>query len=82
MRSSFLASSSPDGLEYVYFEEGVGAEFEESRLIEGPLPDYVLPGVENEALAGVLAGVVGLIIVGGLIYVAASSVRRDAKQAE
>jgi cobalt/nickel transport system permease protein len=79
---SFLASGSPDGLEYVYFEQGVGNAFEEGQLVSSPLPEYLLPGIENEAVAGVLAGVVGVIIVGALIYVAVASLRRTGKQAE
>ena len=53
---SFLASASPDGLEFVYFEQGIGAEFEEMALVSSPLPDYVVPGLSNETLAGILAG--------------------------
>jgi cobalt/nickel transport system permease protein len=65
---SFLASSSPDGLEFVYFEQGVGRTFEEMQLIGGLIPDYVMPGVANEALATVLAGIVGVIITGALLW--------------
>ena len=79
---SFLASANPDGLEYVYFEEGVGDTFEETALVDSPLPDYVVPGIGNETLAGVLAGAVGVIVVGGLLYVGATGIRRRAKQAE
>lgn len=72
---SFLASSHPDGLEFVYFETGLGARFAERVLIDSPMPDYVLPGIGNEALAGILAGVVGLALTGALMYAAVTAVR-------
>ncbi len=52
-----LASAHPDGLEWVAEQKGF---LEAAR---GPLlsliPDYVFPGVSNEALATILAGVAG-----------------------
>lgn len=72
---SFLASSFPDGLEYVYFEQGVGEGFAEQALVNSPIPDYVVPGVGNETLAGILAGIVGIIVVGVILYAIASAVR-------
>ncbi len=72
---SFLASSHPDGLEYVYFERGVGRAFEERSLFESPIPDYVFPGVGSEALAGVLAGLAGVIVTGTLIWAGVSGAR-------
>ncbi len=72
---SFLASSHPDGLEFIYFEKGLGAKFAEKTLVNSPMPDYVLPGIGNESLAGILAGVVGLVITGALLYAAVSAVR-------
>lgn len=55
------ASSEPDGLERVaedkgFIEEGKDAPYE-------VIADYVFPGVENERLATILAGVVGVLIV-------------------
>jgi cobalt/nickel transport system permease protein len=56
-----LASAHPDGLEWVAEQKGF---LEAAR---GPLynliPDYVLPGVSNEALATILAGIVGTLLV-------------------
>ncbi|MDI6712112.1 MAG: energy-coupling factor ABC transporter permease [Anaerosomatales bacterium] len=77
---SFLASSHPDGLEYVYFEQGIGRPFAERVLLHSPMPDYVIPGVANETLAGVLAGAVGVVITGALLYTAvrALAARRQA----
>ncbi len=58
-----LASAHPDGLEWVAEQQGF------LDLARGPLygiiPDYAVPGLSNEALATVLAGIVGVAIVFG-----------------
>jgi hypothetical protein len=69
---SFLASANPDGLEYVY--ERVGTAFDGAPVV-GAMPDYVMPGVANDALAGVLAGLVGLIVTGALVWALLAAVR-------
>jgi hypothetical protein len=73
-----LASSSPDGLERVAGDKGfISTAF-------GPffevVPDYVIPGVTNEALATILAGIVGTLILFGIGYGLAKllSARREA----
>ncbi len=44
------------------------------------IPDYVLPGVSNQSLATILAGVVGVILVFGVAFgVAYSRRKRQAK---
>jgi cobalt/nickel transport system permease protein len=62
--ASPLASSHPDGLEWVAEQKGF------LDTARGPLfqiiPDYVLPGVTNEALATILAGILGILIVFGM----------------
>lgn len=61
-----LASSSPDGLERVAKDEG----FIESAL-EAPfqlIADYLFPGIENEALATILAGIIGTLVIFGVVY--------------
>jgi cobalt/nickel transport system permease protein len=59
--ASPLASAHPDGLEWVAGQKGF---LETAR---GPLfkliPDYTLPGVSNQALATILAGIIGTLIV-------------------
>lgn len=61
-----LASSAPDGLERV--AEDVGfielAEAAPFSLIA----DYVFPGLGNEVLATILAGVIGTLILFGVAY--------------
>lgn len=61
-----LASGSPDGLERVAEDKGFIEEATEApyKLIA----DYLLPGIENEALATILAGLIGTLSVFGLIY--------------
>jgi ABC-type Fe3+ transport system permease subunit len=69
-----LASSWPDGLERVAEDHGF------INLAAGPIyeviPDYVLPGVPNEALATILAGMIGVLVVFGLSVGAGYLIRR------
>lgn len=61
-----LAASSPDGLERVAEDQ----EFSE-RAQDAPfpiLPDYTIPGIDNETMTTILAGVVGVLMVAGVGY--------------
>ncbi len=61
-----LASPHPDGLERVAEDHGF---LERAR--EAPyqlIPDYLFPGIENEAAATITAGVVGTLLIFGLMY--------------
>lgn len=61
-----LASSSPDGLERVAEDEGfIGLAGEAPFQV---IADYVFPGMENEALATILAGIIGTLILFGVAY--------------
>ena len=61
-----LASPNPDGLERVAKNLGfIGAAKDAPYEI---IPDYVLPGISNPALATVAAGVVGTLIVAGIAF--------------
>ena len=61
-----LASSSPDGLERVAEDKGfIGLAQEAPFQL---IADYVFPGVENEAMATILAGLIGTLILFGLAY--------------
>jgi hypothetical protein len=70
---SFYASGSPDGLERVAEDKGFLGRAEEHSAADGPLADYQVKGVENDRLAGGVAGVAGAVVVllvtGGLTYV-------------
>jgi cobalt/nickel transport system permease protein len=77
--ASPLASSHPDGLEWVAGQKGFlnstqGAPY---RII----PDYVFPGVKNQTLATILAGVLGVLIVFG-VALAVAYVRRNRQARE
>jgi len=61
-----LASSSPDGLERVAEDKGfIGLGQEAPFQI---IADYVFPGIENEAVATILAGLIGTLILFGVVY--------------
>jgi cobalt/nickel transport system permease protein len=78
---SFLASSYPDGLEFV--AERAGFLNETEPVFGGSLiPDYAVPGVANETLAGVLAGLAGIVVTGVLVYGAVAAVRARSSRAE
>jgi hypothetical protein len=71
-----LASAHPDGLEWVAEQKGF---LEAAR---GPLyqiiPDYTFPGISNAALATIMAGIVGVLLVFG-VALGVAYVRRDKK---
>lgn len=61
-----LASSSPDGLERVAEDKGF-------LDLSGEAPfqiiaDYVFPGIENEAVATIIAGIIGTLLLFGMAY--------------
>ncbi len=61
-----LASPHPDGLERVAEDQGFI-----DRAQDAPyqiIPDYTFPGIANEALATIVAGVVGTVLLFGLGY--------------
>ncbi len=61
-----LASSSPDGLERVAEDKGfIDLGQEPPYQI---IADYVFPGIENEAAATILAGIIGTLILFGVAY--------------
>jgi len=59
--ASPLASSNPDGLEWVA-EQGGFLDTARGSLYQ-VIPDYLLPGISNQTLATILAGVIGVLIV-------------------
>lgn len=75
--ASPLASAFPDGLEWVAEQQGF---LETARdPIYNIIPDYALPGVSNEALATILAGIIGTFIVFFVALAVAYSRRRNAQ---
>ncbi len=61
-----LASSAPDGLERVAEDKGF-IELAQAAPFS-LIADYVFPGLENEALATILAGIVGTLVLFGIAY--------------
>jgi ABC-type Fe3+ transport system permease subunit len=72
-----LASPHPDGLERVAENQGFL-----DRARDAPyevVPDYVFPGIGNEAVATIVAGLVGTLVVFGVGVGLAWIVRRRQK---
>jgi cobalt/nickel transport system permease protein len=73
-----LASSHPDGLEWVAEKQGF------LNSARDPLyqiiPNYSVPGISNQALATILAGILGTLIVFGVALAVAYSRRRHTDQ--
>lgn len=69
-----LASSHPDGLEWVAEQAGFLEKAREPGL--SIIPDYTFPGISNEAVATILAGIVGSLLVLAVALLVAYSRRR------
>jgi len=78
--ASPLASSSPDGLERVAKDQGFVALEREAPF--QLLADYIFPGVGNGALATILAGLAGTLVIFGLVYGLAWLVRARRRSEE
>lgn len=61
-----LASASPDGLERVAEDKGFIDLAQEAPF--QLIANYVFPGIGNEALATILAGIIGTLILFGVVY--------------
>ena len=73
-----LASSHPDGLEWVAEKHGF---IEASReAFYNIVPDYSMPGISNPALATIVAGILGAVIVFGVAYGIARAEKRPSAQ--
>lgn len=59
-----LASAHPDGLEWVAEQKGFLEAAREP--LYNIIPDYVFPGISNEALATIVAGLLGTLVVFGV----------------
>lgn len=70
---SFAASGNPDGLERVAQDQGfLGTALDPLYRL---LPDYTLPFVENEIVSGIIALVMGTLVVFGLVLLIGQLVR-------
>lgn len=61
-----LASSHPDGLEWVAEQKGFLSNAQPA--LYNIIPDYLLPGLSNEAVATILAGIIGAVVVFGVAF--------------
>ena len=64
-----LASSFPDGLEWVaeqsgFLESAMGAPYQ-------IIPDYTFPGINSSELATIVAGIIGTLLVGAVAFAVA-----------
>ena len=69
-----LASPHPDGLERVAEDQGFLDRAEDAPY--EIIPDYLFPGVKNEAVSTIAAGLIGTLVVFGIGYGLAWAVRR------
>jgi cobalt/nickel transport protein len=65
---SFYASSSPDGLEKVAEDVGFIETAKDHSIDNSALADYGVAGIENERLSVGIAGIIGVIATGVLMY--------------
>lgn len=73
-----LASSHPDGLEWVAEEQGfLGAALDAPFQL---IADYVFPGIADERLATIVAGIIGVAVVLAVTWLAGSARRRRGLQ--
>jgi cobalt/nickel transport system permease protein len=70
-----LASAHPDGLEWVADQRGF-LEAARAPLFH-LIPDYVVPGISNSALATIVAGIVGTLLVFAVALAVAHARRRS-----
>jgi hypothetical protein len=62
--ASPLAATRPDGLEWVAMQNGF---LSRARApLYRVIPDYIFPGITNETLATIVAGILGAVIVFGV----------------
>lgn len=65
---SLLASSHPDGLEFVAGRLGFEDAATDHHLGDSPLADYSVHAVGENGLAGGLAGLIGVLVVAALAF--------------
>ena len=70
----FIASSNPDGLEKTAQDV---SKVNESGIYEAPMPDYTIPFLgENNPYGGVIALIIGVLVVLTLAYIVAFAMRK------
>ncbi len=74
------ASPEPDGLERVAEDEGFADHAQDAPY--SLLPDYTIPGIEDETLSTILAGVTGVAVVAAIGLLAGWALRPRAARRE
>lgn len=72
---SFLASNRPDALEHVAAKLSFPHEVDPVWRLS-PMAGYVVPGIADDTLAGILAGMVGVVLAGVMLYGGLQSLKR------
>ena len=71
---SLFASGSPDGLEKVAEDQGfLGRAV---SWVSGVMPDYLVPGIENELWGTAIAGFIGTLVVFGVLFLLGKMLER------
>jgi cobalt/nickel transport protein len=79
---SGYASGDPDGLNKVAIDEGFAEAESEHALADLPFAGYAVRGIDDERLAGGLAGVIGVamtFVVGGAVFYGVSRLGRSSR---
>lgn len=61
--ASIVASSHPDGLEWVAEKLDFISVGENKEVFKSPFPDYTIPYIKNPYLTGGIAAIIGTLIV-------------------
>jgi cobalt/nickel transport system permease protein len=69
-----LASTHPDGLDWVAEQQGFLEVAQDAPY--SIIPDYVFPGISNEAVATIVAGVLGLAVVFVVMWLVGTARRK------
>jgi len=75
-----LASAYPDGLEWVAEQKGFLEAAQDPAY--SIIPDYVFPGISNEVIATIVAGIVGVLVVLGIALLVARTRSRAETKAQ
>lgn len=73
---SFYASGHPDGLEFVAHSLGFADSAGDHASAGSPMADYGVKGIHNARLSGGLAGIIGVVLVGLVMFALARVLRR------
>lgn len=70
-----LADPNPDGLERVAINQGFDGQAQDPTYTI--LPDYTVPFIESDVLTTIVAGLIGVVLVGGMSFMAAKVARKN-----